>query len=140
MNPVAAELARLKPIDGFPRVADKIASDHDKTTTIYRRFDRLSARNLLLLQAELAELETLQNRYDAEDFKKRDQTTIDCHREWRQFEKHSTATNNNGQIIQPGQDQKERMEIAMKIRAKLKEYRECSSQLLLSPYTSSSRI
>lgn len=73
MNQVASELGRLKPSDGFPLVADKIASDADKTTTIYRRFDRLSARNLLLLQGELAELETLQNRYDAEDLKKRDQ-------------------------------------------------------------------
>jgi hypothetical protein len=127
MNPATAagtatELAKQQPIDGFPRVADKIVSDHDKTTTIYRRFDRLSARNLLLLQAELAELETLQNRYDAEDLKKRDQITIDCHREWGQFEKHSTATENNGQVKPPDPDQKERMEVAMKIRAKLKEY------------------
>jgi len=72
MNQAGAELARLKPIDGFPLVADKITSDVDKTTTIYRRFDRLSARNLLLLQAELAELETLQNRYDANNLKKKD--------------------------------------------------------------------
>jgi hypothetical protein len=45
------------PADGFSRVARKIASDIDKTTTIYRRFDRLSACNILLLQAEIAELE-----------------------------------------------------------------------------------
>jgi len=63
MNPTALELgrARQKPIHGFPRVAAKIAHDCNKTTTIYRRFDRLSACNLLYLQAELAELEALQN-------------------------------------------------------------------------------
>jgi hypothetical protein len=77
MNQVRAELARLRPIGGFPQVA----SDPDKTTTIYRRFKRLSARNLLLLQSELAQLEALQNRYDTEDLK-RDQITIDCHRDW----------------------------------------------------------
>lgn len=85
MNQAGVELARLKPIDGFPQVADKIASDPDKTTMIYRRFDRLSARNLLLLQSELAQLEALQNRYDTEDLKKRDQITIDCHRDWGEF-------------------------------------------------------
>jgi hypothetical protein len=67
MNQGAAELGRVKPINGFPRVADKVASDIDKATTIYRRFDRLSARNLLFLEAELAELEALQNKYDADD-------------------------------------------------------------------------
>jgi hypothetical protein len=121
MNQAGAELAGLKPTDGFPLVADKITSDVDKTTTIYRRFDRLSARNLLLLQAELAELETLQNRYDAEDLKKKDQITIDCHRLWDQFEKHSAARESNGLLTRP--DQKEKMELAMKIREKLKEYR-----------------
>jgi hypothetical protein len=133
MNQAGAELARLQPIDGFPRVADKIASDPDKTTTIYRRFDRLSARNLLLLQAELAELEALQNRYDTEDLKKRDQITIDCHHEWGEFEKHGTATESKGKLIPADPNQKERMDLAMKIRAKLKEYRKC--QLFLPAST-----
>jgi hypothetical protein len=121
MSQICAELGGLKPIDGFPLVADKIASDADKTTTIYRRFDRLTARNLLLLQAELAELETLQNRYDAEDLKKRDQVTIECHRNWVEFEKYSSATENNGQPTWP--DQREKMRLVMKIQEKLKEYR-----------------
>jgi hypothetical protein len=123
MNQAGAELGGLKPIDGFPLVADKIDSDVDKTTTIYRRFDRLTARNLLLMQAELAELETLQNRYDAEDLRKRDQVTIECHRDWGEFEKYSSATENNGQPTWP--DQKEKMKLVMKIREKLKEYRKC---------------
>jgi hypothetical protein len=38
----------------------KLASDPDKTTTIFRRYDRLSSRSLLFLEAELAELEALQ--------------------------------------------------------------------------------
>ena len=123
MNQAEAELARLRPVDGFPKVADKIASDPDKTTTIYRRFDRLSARNLLLWQSELAQLEALQNRCDTEDLKKKDQITIDCHRDWVEFEKYGTITGDGSQSISQDPNQKEKMKLAMKIRAKLKEYR-----------------
>ncbi|CAG8962483.1 hypothetical protein HYFRA_00014218 [Hymenoscyphus fraxineus] len=56
-----------KPINGFPRVAQKLASDPDRTTTLFRRFDPLSSRNLLFLEAELSELETLQNKADQDD-------------------------------------------------------------------------
>ena len=47
--------AQLPP--GFPRFADFIAQDNDKSTTIYRKFERLSARNLLYLESELSDLE-----------------------------------------------------------------------------------
>ncbi|OBT43770.1 hypothetical protein VE00_06271 [Pseudogymnoascus sp. WSF 3629] len=61
------ELPSAKPLHGFPRVAEKLASDPDKTTTIFRRFDRLSARSLILQEAELAELEAELDRLDQED-------------------------------------------------------------------------
>lgn len=121
MNPGAAELARVKPINGFPRVADKIVSDIDKTTTIYRRFDRLSARNLLYLEAELAELEALQNKYDADDLRAQTQLVIESHSDWRKFEKHATARDGNGQPTRP--EQAAKLQLALKIKDKLKEYR-----------------
>ena len=37
----------LVPVVDFPSLAGFIASDEDKSTSIYRRFERLSARNLL---------------------------------------------------------------------------------------------
>lgn len=43
-----------------------IASDEDRSTTIFRRFQRLSPRNLLYLESELAELEAEQDRLDEE--------------------------------------------------------------------------
>jgi len=46
-----------KGVKGFPLLADFIASDPDKTTLIFKRFDRLAARNLLHLQSELARLQ-----------------------------------------------------------------------------------
>lgn len=55
---------------GVPRYAAYIASDVDKSTTIYRRFDRLAARNLLCLEAEMSYIETsldsIDNRLQAE--------------------------------------------------------------------------
>ena len=126
MNQGAGNLVRTKPINGFPRVADKIASDADKTTTIYRRFDRLSARNLLFLEAELAELEAEQNKYDAFDLIAADQVVIESHCDWRKFERHANETDGNGQRTQPGQAV--RMELALKIKEKLKEYRRFSGE------------
>jgi hypothetical protein len=51
------EIGRVRPLDGFPSLSDFIASDHDRTSLVFRRFDRLAARNLLYLQSELAALE-----------------------------------------------------------------------------------
>ena len=52
-------------IMGYPRFAAFIANDEDRSTTIYRRFERLSARNLLYLETELQELEASQDQLDA---------------------------------------------------------------------------
>ena len=54
------------PVTDFPSLATFIASDEDRSTSIYKRFQRLSARNLLHLQSELMELEAQQDEYDAE--------------------------------------------------------------------------
>jgi hypothetical protein len=54
-------------MNGFPRVTTFIASDPDNLTSIYRRFDRLNIRNLLLLEAKVAALEALQEKFDDVD-------------------------------------------------------------------------
>jgi hypothetical protein len=54
-------------LDGFPSLAAFIASDRDRSTLIYKRFDELAARNLLYLQSELAELHAKQRAFDQED-------------------------------------------------------------------------
>jgi hypothetical protein len=117
----AIELSGVKPINGFPRVADKLASDPDKTTSIFRRFDRLSSRNLLFLEAELAELEALQNKYDEDDLIAADRMVIDCHSDWRKFERYGTERDEHGNPRNPGQAA--RLELAVKIKEKIKEYR-----------------
>lgn len=44
-------------VQGYASLAAFIANDKVKSTAIYRRFDQLSARNLLYLQSELIDLQ-----------------------------------------------------------------------------------
>jgi hypothetical protein len=121
MNPSIHSLDKPIPIQGFPRVADKIAHDPDNTSTIVRRFDRLSARNLLFLEAQLAELEARQNRSDEQDLIAASLTTIECHSDWRKFEAYATERNGDGSFTKP--EQAAKMELALEIKEKLNEYR-----------------
>ncbi|KAE9377658.1 hypothetical protein N431DRAFT_461252 [Stipitochalara longipes BDJ] len=122
MTARAIRLKKPEPISGFPRVASKIASDPDKTTVLFRRFDRLSARNILYLEAEIAELEAQQNAFDYQDHVAADQTIVESHTSWNKFERHAHEKNSDGKLKQPGQGAK--MELVLKIRKKLKEYHE----------------
>lgn len=121
---IGYELPATKRLHGFPRVAQKLASDPDKTTTIFRRFDRLSARNLILLEAELAELEERLDRLDEGDKKLTSEEDLSCNTEWGPFERLATKRDENGNPTNQGQAAK--LELILKIRAKLKEYRERS--------------
>ena len=103
-------------IRGFPSLADFISSDADHSSIIFRRFDRLSARNLLYLQSELAELEAQQDAFDSEDFK----ATMDeksILRDWKEFKDRAKAGSKRDV---------ERMDLAKRIQRALKEYSELS--------------
>ena len=52
-------------LEGYPSFAEFIAKDND--ATIYRKFENLSARNLLYKQSELHELERKLEELDWED-------------------------------------------------------------------------
>lgn len=56
----------VRRLEGFPTLADFISQDND--AEIYRRFNRLGARNLLHLQSVVARLEKKLNDLDREDF------------------------------------------------------------------------
>lgn len=120
---------------GFALVASKLNSDPDKTTTIYRRFDSLSARNLLFYEAELTELEEKQRHYDIEDSNATDKTSIECQRDWNRFAE--TAKRENG----TGGREEEKMKLAMKIRELLEKYHAAlaSHQALLNSESPSKR-
>lgn len=102
---------------GYPSLAAFIASDCDHSTSIYRRFDRLSARNLLYLQSELAELEAKQDTFDNEDHRAstHDKQSL---RDWRKFRERAKSPGNL--------KERQRLDLALEIRQKLHEYREYS--------------
>ncbi|KAF1842059.1 uncharacterized protein K460DRAFT_435383 [Cucurbitaria berberidis CBS 394.84] len=115
-------------LPGYPSLANFIASDRDRTTLIYKRFDELSARNLLYLQSELAELQARQQNFDQED-RKADLPTKQCARNFACFEEAASAAQNNAK-------QKARWELMIQIRQTIKEYREalfCESTLASLP-------
>lgn len=109
----------VNPTRGFALVAAKINSDRDKTTTVYRRFDELSARNLLFYQAELGELEDDLKHLDEEDKLAKDETSKACQKDWKSFEDHAKGL--NGAEVKARE--KEKMDLVMKIRDKLEKYR-----------------
>ncbi|KAK8091518.1 hypothetical protein PG997_001879 [Apiospora hydei] len=51
----------------YSTFASFIAADLDRSTLIFNRFDRLAARNLLMMQSELHELQTELDMMDAQD-------------------------------------------------------------------------
>lgn len=112
------DISEVNPRRGFALVAAKINCDNDKTSSIYRRFDELSSRNLLYYQAEIAELEEELALMDDEDSKSKDEISIACQMDWNSFVKHAES----GAL--PKTREEEKMQLVMKIRDKLERYRE----------------
>ncbi|CAF9908903.1 hypothetical protein IMSHALPRED_007533 [Imshaugia aleurites] len=54
-------------LSGFPQTAQFLAADPDKSAVIFRRFDKVSIRNLLHLEGRVAALESIQKNLDRED-------------------------------------------------------------------------
>jgi hypothetical protein len=100
---------------GYPSLSAFIASDRDRTTLIYKRFDELAARNLLYLQSELAEIQAKQRAFDQEDLVA-DMHTKQCARNFADFEKAASQTNGD-------ERQKERWKLIKEARETMKEYR-----------------
>jgi hypothetical protein len=68
--------------DGYPALAEWISRDPDYETLIFRRLDRLAARNLLNLQSELVAIERRLDKLDKEARQTRD-PGLRC---WETFE------------------------------------------------------
>ena len=99
-------------LDGYPAFAEFIARDRD--AAIYRKFERLSARNLLYQQSELHDLERQLDCMDQQEAKDiDDQEARNAAADWTHF---STDTSRQAQS---------RRDLQGKIKLKLKEYRTC---------------
>lgn len=101
--------------DGYPALAHWMAQDPDSETLIFRKFDSLSVRNLLYLQAELFDIEGRLLKLEKQISKRRDITLMESARRWETF-----IENAEGPNVRPEQ---EMMELVVKMRKKLKEYR-----------------
>src|SRR5579862_4353699 len=93
--------------NGFADFAAYIASDAE--LAIYRRFSRLSARNLLYLQSELLELERAVDAFDAEDLREQQGPDIDEARIARRWEEFAA-------MAEKREKEKERMRIVREVR------------------------
>jgi hypothetical protein len=105
-------------IPGYPSLAAFIASDRDHSAAIYRRFDRLSARNLLYLQAELVILEKKQDELDQHDLNSDDIDVKGKARNWETLLARAQSGSDD--------EAKERVQVAKAIRDKIKEYSQYS--------------
>ncbi|KAI0508641.1 hypothetical protein F5B22DRAFT_619782 [Xylaria bambusicola] len=119
-------------VSGFGSFSDFIASDEDKSTAVYNQFSRLAARDLVYYQSELAELQALQDQYDIEDAKDVEDlqkldlgSIIRAHtRDWVTFKHSAWGQSRPNTHLVPDERWKKRMDLAMEIRATLKDYQE----------------
>ncbi|KAF2422990.1 hypothetical protein EJ08DRAFT_725165 [Tothia fuscella] len=101
---------RKRYVPSFPSLAAFIASDRDRTTLIFKRFDRLAARNLLHLQSELAQLQKQLDVLDEKDASHMEQKQ--CLRNWDDFMA----------VVEGVACQKERFELSERIRRTMRDY------------------
>lgn len=104
---------------GFPALARKIAINPDYEAFIFRKFDRLSARNLLHLESKLAYLEFKLDKADELAANSRSTETLRSIRTWEAFEDLAKRDEAGPEHA--------RMRIAEEIREVLKEYRKTDS-------------
>lgn len=98
---------------GYPAIAKFIAQDPDHETFVFRRFDLLTARNLLNLQSELLALQEDLAKVDEEANSGSDPVLSLSMRSWRVMEENAS----NAKV-------KKSLKLFVKLEEKLEKYRE----------------
>lgn len=110
---------------GYGRYAGFVSEDPDKSTTIYRRFETLTARSLLYLESELSELEQQQEMFDncvdIEGDKEVIAEMVRASHSWKLLQEQRTGSEVRG--VQAAATR--RVDLVLETRSKLKEYRMC---------------
>ena len=107
------ELGHIR--DGYPALAAWIGRDPDNETFVFRKFDRLAARNLLHLQSQLIQLEGEIDKLDDEARRSSDLEARQASRRWEKLTDLATD---------PQRPEKVRLEKVEELTEKIKEYRE----------------
>ena len=74
-----------KLLSGFPQTAHFLAADPDKSAVIFRRFDKVSIRNLLNLEGRVAALEAFQEDLDRKDYNQDEEDIAEVAQSWEDF-------------------------------------------------------
>lgn len=100
--------------DGYPALAAWIARDPDSETFVFRKFDRLAARNILQLQARLIALERDIDNQDEEARRSADSEVRRSLRRWETLQKNAADPTRS--------QERKRLEKLEEMKALLKEY------------------
>ncbi|KAI0192966.1 hypothetical protein EV127DRAFT_362016 [Xylaria flabelliformis] len=105
------------PLEGYAAVAGWIALDPDNETFVFRKFDKLAARNLLCMQSELLSIEKELTVFDSQDAQEAqdDLRAKDTARTWETMINRS-RTGHDGS--------RRRLELLDRLRSKIREYHE----------------
>ena len=104
---------------GYTAAASWLSSDPDSESFIFRKFDKLAALNLLYMQSEILELERRVEDMHGTTLKSYDMDLKDAASTWETLVRQ----------CQPGgpgfrSDARERMDLILQLRSRLREYRE----------------
>jgi hypothetical protein len=110
----------VTPQIGYTALGNWMVADPDSETLVFRKFTRLTTRNLLFLQSEVIDLEALSDALDRE-LCDADEHLRHSMSRWETFVERAKTLNS---------PEFRYMQVNMKIRAKLKEYRTCSNYSL----------
>lgn len=100
---------------GYTAAAAFLASDPDNETLIFRKFDGLGALNLLYMQSEILELEKRIQELHLTTLKSDDMGVIEAASRWETLLEQCQRNEPKA---------RERMDLILDLRKKLKEYRE----------------
>lgn len=101
---------------GYAQWASLLASDPDSETFVFRKFNELSALNILFLQSEMFEIESQLKGMDQEAIKNGDMSQLKAIRQWETI---VTQCNEPQGFL----NTKRKMDLILKLRFKIKEYR-----------------
>jgi hypothetical protein len=109
---------------GYAAVAELMSQDPDKETYVFRRFDKLTARNLMNLQGGLIALQNELDMLDAEAARSPDPDTHSSMRSWQIMKEKSVDSS-----VRKGSEERKRLAIAEQLEVKLRKYRKFASKI-----------
>jgi hypothetical protein len=109
---------------GYVQLAAFIADDPDNSTTIFRKFDRLSARTLLHMEIEIARLEHELEELDQEAQSRLEHTEYPLDKEAKRLQAEYDAEERIWEVVCDDETDmaKRRHDLVLTIRRRLKEY------------------